>query len=393
MGVGRWLLLNLPQLFAGDGYAGPHTLLLSGTSWAVGSSSYHVQAPVHGILRAPAHEIAAIEQSTFRFLPLYDDEYRPITVSGARGGRRQQALKALIHQLAIPGQLSGVSLFEQTRDQLPEGRRKLLLLVGSYEEALHAAAYLRELRPDWRGQVTHLVPDDDEFESQWSAEQGLQRGLVAQFGAGSAWILVAPLLAVERGHNILNERDEAAIGAAYFLVRPHPRPDDITYAIHAINRWAIDHYADQRWFARRCGTTTPSLVQMADAFRESAYARWRTLLRLPMVYSTLDSEERSALTWTQLVTIWQVIGRLVRGGSSAKVFFCDAAFAHRTAAEVEEGDAAESSLLVSMRNVLRPYFTPEDRSVLDTDRPLVQALYGPLYTALDTIGGLADATI
>lgn len=393
MGVGRWLLLNLPELFVGDGYAGPHTLLLSGTSWAIGSASYHVQAPVRGVLRAPAHELAAIEQSTFQFQPLYDEEYRPITVSGARGGRRQQALKALIHELAKPGNLSGVSFLEQTRARLPEGRQKLLMLVGSYEEALHAAAYLRELRPEWRDQVVHLVSDDDEFESQWSVGQGLQRGLVAQFGFSNAWILIAPLLAVERGHNILNERDEAAIGAAYFLVRPHPRPDDISYAIHAINRWAVDHYADQQWYARRCATSNPSLLHMADTFRESAYARWRTLLRLPMVYSTLEPTELRALTWTQLVTIWQVIGRLVRGGSPAMVFFCDAAFAHRTAADSEDHDAPSSSLLVSMRTVLRPYFSPEDRTVPEKDRPLVQALYGPFYTALKTMGGLADATL
>lgn len=393
MGVGRWLLLNLPHLFAGDGYAGPHTLLLSGTSWAIGSASYHVQARVSGILRAPTHELDAIEQSSFRFLPLYDDEYRPITVSGARGGRRQQALKALIHELAKPGQLSGVSLLEQTRDQLPIGRQKLLLLVGSYEEALNAAVYLRELRPDWRDEVVHLVPDDDEFESQWSTGLGLQRGLVAQFGFGNAWILIAPLLAVERGHNILNERDEAAIGAAYFLVRPHPRPDDITYAIHAINRWAIDHYGNQQWYARRCETNQPSLQQIAETFRESAYARWRILLRLPMVYSTLDPAELRALTWTQLVTIWQVIGRLVRGGSPAMVFFCDAAFAHRTAADSEDLDAPTSSLLVSMRAVLRPYFSPDDQSVPKSDRPLVQALYGPFYKALEMMGGLADATL
>lgn len=393
MGVGRWLLLNLPQLFAGDGHAGPHTLLLSGTSWAIGSASYHVQAPVKGILRAPAHEIAAIEQSTFQFLPLYDEEFKPITVSGARGGQRQQALKALIHELAKPGTLNGISFLEQTRNRLPQGRQKILLLVGSYEEAFNAASYLRELRPEWRDQVVHLVSDDDEFESQWSANQGLQRGLVAQFGFSNAWILIAPLLAVERGHNILNERDEAAIGAAYFLVRPHPRPDDITYAIHAINRWAIDHYANQQWYAQRCQTGTPSLQHIADAFREAAYARWRALLRLPMVYSTLAPVELQALTWTQLVTIWQVIGRLVRGGSPAMVFFCDAAFAHRTAAESEDRDAPTSSLLISMRSVLRPYFSPSDTSVPDSDRPLVQALYGPFYTALETMGGLADATL
>ncbi|MDW8213948.1 MAG: hypothetical protein RMJ55_10340 [Roseiflexaceae bacterium] len=396
MGVGRWLMLHLPFLFASDGYIGPHTLLLSGTSWAIGSASYHVQAQVNGILRAPDYELKAIEQSVFQFQPLYDAEYRPIKISGVPPNHRQKALKSLLHELARPSQLSGVSRLEQTRDQLPPNRQKLLLLVGSYEEARNAAEYLRELRPDWKDRVIHLVPDDDEFESQWSTGstgRGLQRGLVAQFGVGSAWILIAPLLAIERGHNILNERDEAAIGAAYFLVRPHPRPDDITYAIHAINRWALDHYANLQWYAQRLQTQQPSLEQIAETFRTSAYAQWRRLLRLPMVYSTLDLEELQALTWTQLVTIWQVIGRLVRGGSPARVFFCDAAFALRTAEGSELPDTPASSLLVSMRSVLRPYFSPDDRSVSAADRSLVQALYGPFYTALETMGGIANASI
>ncbi|MDW8145208.1 MAG: hypothetical protein RMJ48_02745 [Roseiflexaceae bacterium] len=393
MGIGRWILLNFPHLFAGDGYAGPHTVLLSGSSWAGDSPGCHVHARVNGILRAPSRECDAIAQSEFHFLPIYDEEGRPIRVSGARLPQRQQALKALIHGLAKPGQLNGVSQLERVRDQLPEGRKKLLLLVGSYDEARDAADYLRQFRPEWERHVIHLVADDDEFESHWSTDSRLQRGLVAQFGTSEAWILVAPLLAVERGHNILNDRDEAAIGAAFFLVRPFPRPDDISYAIHAINRWAVEHYDNHQWYAQRLQTDHPSLAQMAEAFRSSAYAQWRRLLRTPLIYRTLDADDRRAITWTQLVTIWQVIGRLVRGGSPAKVFFCDAAFAPKTAAMSEEPDAPETSLLSSMRTVLRPYFSPDDQSVPESDRILVQALYGPFYTALEKMGGLADATL
>jgi hypothetical protein len=91
------------------------------------------------------------------------------------------------------------------------------------------------------------------------------------------------------------------------------------------------------------------------------------------------------------VTIWQVIGRLVRGGCSARVFFCDAAFAPRTAEHADEPDTSESSLLVGMREVLRPYFSPDGRSVSESDRLLVQTLYGPFFKALETMRGLADA--
>src|SRR5262249_31432512 len=47
-GVGRWLLLHLHELFEHlDGIKGPPVLLLSATSWAPRSSSYHIQVPPH----------------------------------------------------------------------------------------------------------------------------------------------------------------------------------------------------------------------------------------------------------------------------------------------------------------------------------------------------------
>lgn len=97
------------------------------------------------------------------------------------------------------------------------------------------------------------------------------------------------------------------------------------------------------------------------------------------------------MTWNQLVSIWQAIGRLIRGGSPARVFFCDAAFARRTAFSDELGDEPLTSLLVSIKEVLGPYFVPDsDSQVSDRDRALVQALYGPFYRAIENIGGIAE---
>jgi hypothetical protein len=208
----------------------------------------------------------------------------------------------------------------------------------------------------------------------------------------NAWLLVAPLLAVERGHNILNDEGVAALGAVYFLVRPHPRPDDITLAIQAINHWAIEQI--ENGFANAPGT---SLDERGRKFLIAAYRQWRHLLHLPMVYSTLPSIEREAVTWSQLVSIWQVIGRLVRGGREARVYFCDAAFARRTADGDEGGDTPVSSLLVSMRRVLRPFFD-DDRDVTQKvpsphERALVRILYGPFYAAIAQIEGVADAIV
>ena len=394
-GVGRWLLLHFHELWQSDGVMGPHVLLLSGTSWAGTSPSCHIQAPVNGVLHSPDKEIAAINDSRFRFLPFVsDDTGKPIMVSGKQGNDRAYALQSLLKELAQRNGFGNPGYLEQERDSLPPDRQRLLLLVGSYEEAKAAANFLTNLRPEWKGQVRYLTPDDSSFNSDWRGgdDDQLQRGLVYQFASTGAWILVAPLLAVERGHNILTENKErAAIGAAYFLIRPHSRPDDINYAVYSINKWAVDRSTNSDWLKAVCKSATPDLTSAGDAFRSQAHLRWRQLLQMPMRYSTMADNERDAVTWSHLVTIWQVIGRLVRGGSPAHVYFCDAAFATNSASSAEEGDRASTSLLVGMKQVLRPYFGLQSDKVCP-ESALVRTLYGPLYKALETMEGLSDAT-
>lgn len=394
MGVGRWLVLHLHELFAADGLVGPHVLLLSGTSWAGTSPSYHIQAPVAGLLRAPEAEVAAIAQSKFRFQPFVDDQERPIRVSGRQGNARLTALKQILGQLAKPGALGGNSKLERERKKLPHNRQRILLLVGSYDEAKYVREYLENLRPEWREQILNLVRDDDANESEWMANS-LQRGRVHQFYRTGAWLLITPLLAIERGHNILNQERKAAIGAAYFLVRPHPHPTDLGFAIQSINRWAVERHTDAAWLAEKCQNSSPTLAEMAQTFRRAAYRRWRYLLSLPMIYSTLPEQERKAITWSSLVTVWQVIGRLIRGGSPARIYFCDAAFARHSAEKAEQVDKGSTSLLIGMREVLDPYFSSDTskNKITAKEKALVQALYGPFYKALTSIKGVADGTI
>lgn len=392
-GVGRWLLLHFHELFAADGNTGPSVLLLSGTSWAGTSPRYHVQVPVRGVLRAPEEEVAAVARSTFAFTPLFNADQQPLRVSGRRAGDRAAALQEMLVQLARAGRLPGApSRLELERARLPEGRRRILLLVGSYQEARDAAAALVRLREDWRGQVRYLVADDDEFETGWgdAAPPVLRRGEVDRLADTGAWLLIAPLLAVERGHNILNDVGVAAIGAAYFLVRPHPRPDDISHAIQAMNHWAVERVRTGD-LVSLAGAGADTLDALGRRFRSAAYVRWRHLLHLPLVFSTLPAAERDALTWSQLVSIWQVIGRLVRGGCDARVYFCDAAFARRTSTGEDEGDTPATSLLVSMRRVLQPFFEAEARHMPPDTVQLVQILYGPFYDALTRMQGVADA--
>ncbi|MBF6172367.1 hypothetical protein [Nocardia blacklockiae] len=381
-GVGRWILLNLHRLFSADSSTGPAVLLMSGTSWAGTSPRYDIQHPVGAILQAPPEELCAVDESKF-FLDFVRDEHgNAISVSGLRGLQRRLALQRILRELASQQRPGDPSRLEKELATLPPERRRILLLVGSYREAEQVAQDLTDIRSDWRGRVLHLVADQTEFTGYWTPT--LRRGDVSRLADTEATFLVAPLLAIERGHNILNPAGKAAIGSAYFLVRPHPRPDDITYPVQSMNRWAIEQIAELK--SARHPYSTSDLHGLARELRAVGYRLWQSKLTMPLVYGSLDlATDRPALAWTQLVTIWQVIGRLVRGGCAARVHFCDAKFA-------PDPQDPRASLLVGMHRALDQYLGT-DAACTPADRELAESLYGPFHRALARIPGVTNAEI
>lgn len=375
-GVGRWLLLHFDKLFRGDNLASPHLLLMSGTSWAGKSSAYHVDVPVSGVLVSESSKQIVI---TSKFLPFFDQRKKPISVSGA-GDNKRRNLEKIVTQLIEE---------EYLTEKLKElNGRKILLLVNSYEQVNWVYECLVNL--GWKDKVIFLSPDDeipDEWHDSQDNERLLQRGQSPDFATRSEVILIAPQKAIGRVHNIVDKNGIAVIGAAYVLVLPHPIPDDLSYAIHAINRWAIDNYKEVE------GET---LKKSGENFREVAYRQWLYLLHLSVKLRTLPKDDREAMHWDILVGLWQVIGRMIRGNANAQVFWCDAKFAPNTA-ENENGkeDTPATSLLVGILSLLRPYFENNLQIPL-CDRLLVQSLYRPIYQALantTNLSGLPQITL
>lgn len=374
-GIGRWLLLNLHQLLKAEGVEKANVLLLSGTSWAGETASYHVQAEVAGILAAPANEIEAISESEFTFLPQRDEKGELISVSGLQGESRKEALRRMLRSLARPDEFGNPSHFEETLKSIKEeNRRRILLVVGSYHEADVVFDQLQNIRSDWKNKIVRLKPDHEEWIDE--NEDILRRGDLPNFPEKDKFILIAPLQAIERGHNILAEvedesgkRKVAAIGAAYFLVRPHPQPKDLGYAVRALNSWTIQKAKD----LPKQIAEGKSLAEVSHEWRVKAQKMWRRLLRETVAYSLMDDDKRDYLTWHLLVSIWQVIGRLVRGGQRAHIFFCDAKF-NPPKAKTEQ----DVSLLKEMKKVLANYIEVENTR----DAQIVKRLYKPLYSAL-----------
>lgn len=390
-GVGRELLLGLHDMPAIDARPGPHVLLMSATSWAGTSSRYHLHVPVGAVLRPQEKEVKAILGTTFRKEFLYGPDGQPLRLSGTGTHARPEVLRQMLRQLAEPDRTLAGSASRLARElddvarEDPE-RRRALILTGSYAEARAAADYLNGI-PEWKGKVTALISDDADFDDAWMAlpaqadsqtASQIRRGDVSSFARTSSEILVAPLLAIERGHNIVLPGGKAAIGTVYFLARPHPRPDDLTLAVQALNDWTVRYVRDGEF--TQLVLSSRSLDEAGLAFRREARMKWHRYLTRRLTWSSLPLDEKLAFTWDQLVVMWQVIGRLVRGGVPARVVFVDAAFAPREAGLIGD-DTPGTSLLLSLRQVLAPYFTPGS-GVSKTDRSLVENLYDPLYQAL-----------
>ncbi|EIV91822.1 hypothetical protein [Frankia sp. QA3] len=409
-GIGRELLFSLPSLGAdtATGRKGPHVLLLSGTSWAGISTRAHIVIPVGAVLRPTPKDEEKVLKTVFTTRFFYDGTGEPISISGQPRKVRSSMLRALVDKLGKPGpsRMSPSPLREEILAVRDPDRQRALLLVGSYDDARAVADQLNEM-PEWSGHVRALVADNaDLTEAVTGGADDLdragvvRRGEVARFATDSmAQVLVAPMLAVERGHNILNERDEAAIGVALMLTRPHPVPTDVSLAVFAVNDWASRY---TRGLYRSKGSEPASLTELVAAypsldaaareFRALARSRWGRLMTRRYAYSALKDDELKSFAWDQLVLLWQVIGRLVRGGVAARVVFVDAQFAPgRAAKKAPEArpspprcDHAQSSLLYGIREVLRPYFAPRpgDEVFDPADAHLARLLYEPVYLAL-----------
>nr|WP_062337388.1 hypothetical protein [Herbidospora sakaeratensis] len=410
-GVGRELLLSLADLGAdpGAGRPGPHVILISGTSWAGTSTRAHVLEPVAAVLMPSERSLRAVGRSVFATRFLYDAEGKPMKLSGTDPKVRPAAARALAMRLGSPGRGANASPLEEELALIEDDRRRrAILLVGSYREANIVADTLHGIER-WHGRVRVLASDDADLDQSLRGSRpvdeehaaALRRGDLAMFADDDeAELLVAPLLAVERGHNILNTERNAAFGTAFFLSRPHPRPDDLALAIFAVNDWVCRFVRNQRRADDRDGPATfAELVAKAAGldragldFRHEARQEWRRLLSRRYVYSRLSPWEKRAFAWDQLVTMWQVIGRLVRGGVPARVVFVDASFAPRTALALAPASTKpippDDGLLAALRFILDPYFQAgaDPTGFPDpADPALATLLYAPLHNALSTL--------
>ena len=423
LGVGRYLLTNLSCLLSSEGQAGPHVLLLSGTSWAGGkmkekenvdglsehakpisygsiaSPLFDVQVKVSGILQQPPAELEQLNRSVFKLVDIRDKEGNQISVSGQPIDRRQANLGLIAKELTR--RYSGTTRLDAYWDDCEKkwgqsliyGRRRALLVVNSYNDAAVVANTIQssiESGNSGKFKVYALVRDEKTTNHSVSSSstliqnnfvsgiEKLPRSLVEEFGhSDERSILVAPISVISRGHNILTKQNPnnsvvAAISAIYFLHRPHPRPDDLSPIIGQLNRYAIDCVNandDQPLAAGSIASQGQYQKYLAGAIARQAHAARQSYFMMP-------SQQKAQFAWDLITILWQTVGRGIRGGVPVFVGFIDHRFAPQTFSG--ELDTKDSSCLMQCVAQLELAIASEH----NLDHGVASLLYQPFYQKL-----------
>ncbi len=383
--VGRWLVQHFHNLLNDLGYPGPNVLAMSGTSWLPDSAAWNFSVKPQAVLEPTPVSQQAIRSSKLAFRPVRNSEGRPIFVSGSNQlaanliemGRLLAAWPSP-QQSFLQLELKTLETLAAEEPELWRDRTRLLLFVNSYDQVQTVTRAILSQRPDWREATYSLVRRAGAARGdvwQWARLDGqeLVRADVEQFGRSKGRILIAPLQAVGRGYNILNQDNVAAFGSVLFLTRPMPHPFDMQARAQWLNDQVL-RKGDDRTDAIWRGTTT--VHQQAEAVRLWAHREWDTYDDADR-FRYLKPERKDDLAASLAGVIIQASGRLLRGGVPFRAFFMDAAWAPQTVSGVEP-DTPATSLLLRIKNLLDKY----------SQQPVGQVLYGPLAEAFSKLEGI-----
>lgn len=346
---GRSLMKDLPYLRtdASGKPAGPHVMLLSGSSWAEGSYEYHINRPVSYILEADYEKRAFLEKTRF-----FESGF-PERVSGSGEDERDARLKAITEKAA------DLIVREYARNA-----GKILLVVNSYQQAQLVQEVLEaQLRKVSCGaRICRMISDNpnDKY-----GPGTIRRGEVSRFAHMSEEILIAPALAIERGHNIVDEHGHSALCAVFFLVRPMSVPDDIQQKGSKLNG-----YVESKCRRR----PSESVFEYNMRIRNFAAQQWSKVSKTKSFgLAELDQDERRDVVSTLFVLILQIFGRLARVTDVTKpephVYFVDGAFRGR------EDKPDDFDCLAELGKYLEHLMTNEESAAI------AETLYAPFYKA------------
>ena len=346
---GRSLMKDLPYLRTDQhgNPAGPHVILLSGSSWAEGSYEYHVNRPVNYILEADAEKRMFLEKTRF-----FESGFLE-RISGAGDDQRMAQLRSVTQK--------AVDLIVREYERKAG---KILLVVNSYAQALEVQQALETAlrKANCSARTCRMIADAINAPS---GEDTVRRGEVSRFAQMNADILIAPAMAIERGHNIVDEYGHSALSAVFFMVRPMAVPDDIQQKGSKLNGLVESHCKRE---------TQESLFAYNARIRQFAARQWNKMCKTKAFgIAELSEDERKDVVATLFVLILQIFGRLARVTDVSRpaphAYFIDGAFRRRPE------KAEDFDCLSELGQYLEKLMTQKESS------EIAKTLYAPFYQA------------
>lgn len=172
-------------------------------------------------------------------------------------------------------------------------------------------------------------------------------------------------MAIERGHNIVDEYGHSALSAVFFMVRPMAVPDDIQQKGSKLNGLVESHCKRE---------TQESLFAYNARIRQFAARQWNKMCKTKAFgIAELSEDERKDVVATLFVLILQIFGRLARVTDVSRpaphVYFIDGAFRRRPE------KAEDFDCLSELGQYLEKLMTQKESS------EIAKTLYAPFYQA------------
>jgi len=345
-GIGRLLLRDWCRVYqAADEKKGPGIVMLSGTSYAPGSHHYHLDVPIEWLIRSGRQQPEVHQE----FTPVLDDtrgDYLYVSGIGDKD-ERGNVLYRMVN-LCKPKIKRELKFWQ-------EQHRRVLLVVNSYDDLESVARAFQE-GEEWAGRFRILSRENRYDEIYYPLSR------IENFYREKARVLAVPLLAVNRGYNILDEEFGALFGSAFFLIRPYPVPNNMRYMIQILHAY-LPHFMQQ------INSESLTFKQGIRKLRRESFKRLETMIRKPEYWAILREKEREILGWFTLIPVWQMVGRLLRGNRKARVFYVDNKFNQKP-----ENQRHIPSMLEFWAQLMQQ----EKESVI------FQELYGPFMDSIET---------
>ena len=345
---GRSLMKDLPYLLLdpNGNAAGPHVIMLSGSSWAEGSYEYHVNRPVNYILEPEPSKKDFLKGTRF-FESGFDER-----VSGS-GEMRIEMLKKVTQKSA-----------DYIIGEYDRKDGKILIIVNSYEQAGIVRETLQNAlqKKQCSAGICRMVSDANNHENSAGI---VRRGEVSRFAAMPEDILIAPAMAIERGHNIVDETGHSALSAVFFMVRPMSVPDDVQEKGSKLNGYMEAH-------CKR--NINESIWEYNTRMRYEATKRWAIVTRSGHYgLDNLTADDQKDVVATLFILILQIFGRLARvtdtNRAAPHIYFMDGAFRKRE--DASDGFDCLNSLGMYLDDLMQDKDNSE----------IAKTLYLPFYEA------------